>query len=215
MNGRLLLATLAGLLCFCIGCKKDDNDTSPDQPVLTLPVYYFRMNFMNDSINIAYDDTYPNYYKSGSMYMFGNVLRNDSAAFDLDWLLYFPHQISEADILGLKGKNLPTKPNAQGIPYVRLFLQSSAGGLDYTTGFEQVDYGPSTFIVEDVIRHGSFQYYSFTYGMDSLITAPNYVLRGSFDLNVTKNSWNIGVPDTLYPVTGGKFSLRVFVPVVP
>jgi len=82
---------------------------------------------------------------------------------------------------------------------VQFFFQDTENVQDYSSslGF---DYGASTFEITEVIKYKKQEFRDKK--------RQTYILRGNFEFNIHHNS-GVVQPDTLYPVTNGRFSVKV------
>ncbi|MBL4716021.1 MAG: hypothetical protein JKX95_05250 [Bacteroidia bacterium] len=181
------------------GCKKDPQPESGfNEP------FYLKFNFEGEEIiNEEEDINVSGVATVGFGTSWVNRYRNDSGNYDVEFKLEFDDKsVTKQDIKDLEGKELPI--NGSSYPWMRVYLINNHGAQDYSTGLDEIDYGISNFFIDEVIKGPKIDVGDKR--------KRSYILRGEFDFNISKSSWTLGVPDTLYPITNGEFSMRIFVP---
>ena len=202
----LLFYTLLCLFLFA-SCRQN-----PDPEMGFNESFYIKMDFQGESLHIEDEDVETQYFfgNGGGHYGFHNIFESANSPFDIEVSITFFDEIQKADITALEGDNLPITRAEGEFPFVRIFLLSNTGGQEYSTDVENVEYGSSVFGIDEVIKGPKVTYNEPIGGEEK--TGRSYILRGSCAFDISKSSWTLGVPDTLYPITNGEFSLRVILP---
>jgi len=200
-------SVLAVLLALVIVACNPEPDPEPgfSQPM------YFGMDFLGEPLRNESDDVQTDYFWSGGDFGVNNVFDAPYSRFDIQISITFDGEITKRKVLDMEGQNLPVSVG-EGYPWVRIYLESNeVGGQDYSTNVFPIEYGETTFVVEEVTKGPKIEYRE-PFGGDTK-TGRSYFLRGRCELDISENHWSVEEPNyELYPIRNGKFSLRVIVP---
>ncbi len=138
----------------------------------------------------------------------GNILTGNSSAGELEIAMHFGKSVERSDITDLEGKTIASGPG-DGFPYLKVFW-INPNGNDYTNVVDEIDYGPGTVTIDQVQNTGRITYKDPLSGAEN--RGRSFIVRGSFDFNISSASWSISEPVELFPFEDGQFSMRLVVP---
>ncbi len=182
------------IVCLTIlaSCKKN-----PDPEPGFTEFFYVKFNFQNQEILIQDNDIQPMFlYSGGPKAGWLNSFNSPDDSFQADFFLQFDkNPIPKSDIKNLEGKTISA--DGSSFPYMRVVLVDSAG-IFYSNDRENVDFGSSNFVIDEVIKGPRIEVYDEK--------KRSYILRGSFEFNVINEN-----DLTLHPLTNGEFSMRIYI----
>ena len=199
MRNSTTFALLILLLIASSGCRKD-----PDPEPGFGEAFYIQFRFQDQLLTFEENDVQVTaYWSPGPMTGWANHFDSGITNYDIELSLELGKRpVSDDDLKNLEGVNLAIQGTQ--FPRMRLFLIKTQGGNGFCTGVDPIDYGESECVINEVRK-----------GPKIDVNGENkrsYILRGNFEFNISKDSWSLGEEVILYPVTDGRFSIRVYLP---
>lgn len=193
------------LLSILSGCR-DDPEPGPG----FTESFYVEFDLENEHVKLESDNPELQYaLQPGSGNNFTNIFRTNGH-YDVEMTVHMTFDPTRNDIQNLANENLPIT-NDEGVPWIRFYLiNNHQPGIDYSTNVDPLDYGISSVVVDEIIKGPSVDYFEPQGGKKRKGTS--YILRGTFDFQISRNFWSQGEPVELFDMRNGKFSIRVFTP---
>ena len=198
------ISLLFGLLILLADCRKD-----PDPEAGFTESLYFSFDFMGENFTWeGIERTDISWDPNEGGHVISNVFES-AAGIDMTVGIHFGEEVEASSIKALENTSVAAS-DGKGFPFISIYWENGSGeGFANTLG-DVIDYGSQTFEINQLTKSKKVDYKEPLSGEEK--KGRSYVIRGNFDINLSKSSWSAGEPAELFPVSNGIFSLRVFHP---